>query len=243
VLLEQIAFRLLALDRYPDALRLLKPLAESDSELQRRRLQEQYAHALIRADDGAAEDDQLLLRAEGILRALRHRYGSTGEVLGLLGSAAKRRVERAIAAGQTPPPAYLEAAISAYRSGLESDPGDPYPGINAVALLRLRGQHWGGMEDDLDEARAMLPVVLFAASRPDATDDEWTNLTLGECHLHAYLLDGDRGRLRLAQREYRRGAGRMEPQQRRSADRQLRLMRAAGDPPDVIDPLVDLFAA
>jgi hypothetical protein len=35
----------------------------------------------------------------------------------------------------------------------------------------------------------------------------------------------------------------MEPQQRRSADRQLRLMRAAGDPPDVIDPLVDLFAA
>jgi hypothetical protein len=46
MLLEQIGFRLLALDRYRDALRLLEPLVQSDKNLERSRLQEQYSHAL-----------------------------------------------------------------------------------------------------------------------------------------------------------------------------------------------------
>ena len=126
---------------------------------------------------------------------------------------------------------------------MAADPGNPYPGINAVALLRLRGQHWGGNEQDLADARELLPIVRFAAGRAQpGGGDVWAALTEAECALHEHLLGGPPERLAEATAIYTKAAAAVEPQQVRSARRQLELMRAAGDPPGVIDPLLALFA-
>jgi hypothetical protein len=238
-LLEQIGLQLITLDRYAEAREILAPLARADTKLVRRRLQEQYAHVLIRAGQ---TDDARLAEAEKRLEALAERQGKTAERLGLLGSAAKARVENAVGRGGQAPPEVLEHAIQAYREGMEADPGNPYPGINAVALLRLRGQRWGGGEPDLSAARELLPIVRFAAGRArPGGGDVWARLTVAECALHDHLLDGDEDKLAEATAAYTRAAARVEPQQLRSARRQLELMRAAGDPPRVIDPLLALF--
>jgi hypothetical protein len=238
-LLEQIGLQLIALDRYAEAREILAPLARADTKLVRRRLQEQYAHVLIRA--GQADDAQLA-EAEKRLEALEERHGKTAERLGLRGSAAKARVENAVGRGEPAPPGALEHSIQAYREGMEADPGNPYPGINAVALLRLRGQHWGGGEPDLLAARELLPIVRFAAGRAQpGGGDVWARLTVAECALHEHLLDGGEDTLADATATYTRAAARVEPQQLRSARRQLELMRAAGDPAKVIDPLLALF--
>jgi hypothetical protein len=240
-LLEQIGLRLVGLDEYDKARVLLEPLAEADTEFARRRLQEQYAHVLIRAGDGT--DVKRLKTAVSRLEALRKRHGDGSETLGLLGSAAKARIEAAVAAGKTPPATELARAIRAYRDGMDADPGDPYPGINAVALLRLRGQRWGGGEKDLAQARELLPVVRFAANRGAIADDVWARLTMAECALHAHLLDADEESLVEAQRLYADAAADAGPQQRTSARRQLRLLRDAGDKSKVIEPLLALFAS
>jgi hypothetical protein len=236
---EQIGLRLISLDRYEEARKLLEPLARADDKLLRRRLQEQYAHVLIRSSDGG---DQRLVEATERLQALRERHGDAGETLGLLGSAAKAQVEAAVSAERKPPPVALDQAIRAYRDGMRADPGNYYPGINAVALLRLRGQHWGGPASDLESARALLPVVRFATGRTQpGGSDVWARLTVGECALHEYLLDGAEWKLDEARSAYTEAAGAMDPQQRRSALRQLELMFAAGDPPEVMQPLLALF--
>jgi hypothetical protein len=240
-LLEQTGLQLIALDRHEDARAVLEPLARADAKLERRTMQEQYAHVLIRAGDGG--DDARLAEAEHRLEALRRRHGDNGETLGLLGSAAKARVELAVRSGDVPPAGALERAIRAYRRGMEVDPGDPYPGINAVALLRLRAQHWGGGERDLATVRELLPVVRFAASRAQMDADGWAGLTIAECALHACLAGGDSDGAAEATVLYERCAGMIEPRQRRAAVRQLRLMRDAGDPAGVIDPLLALLGA
>ncbi len=238
-LLEQAGLQLIALDRHDDARAVLEPLARADGGFERRELQERYAHVLIRSGDG---DEARLTEAEGRLDALRRRHGDDGETLGLIGSAAKSRVEMAVLAGQIPSGAVLERAIRAYRRGLEVDPGDPYPGINAVALLRLRAQHWDGGARDARAARELLPVVRFAASRPQADGDGWARLTLAECALHACLLDADSAGPEEATVLYRLCADGVEPRQRYAASRQLRLLRAAGDPVGIIDPLLEVLA-
>jgi hypothetical protein len=237
-LLEQAGLQLIALDRHDDALAVLEPVARADAGYERRELQERYAHVLIRSAGG---DDARLAEAERRLEALRRRHGDDGETLGLLGSAAKARLETALAAGDVPSEAVLERAIRAYRRGMEVDPGDPYPGINAVALLRLRAQHWGGGARDARAARELLPVVRFAATRPQADGDGWARLTLAECALHGCLLGAEGCGPEEAAVLYRQCADGVEAQQRRAAARQLRLMRAAGDPAEVIDPLLELL--
>jgi MAP3K TRAFs-binding domain len=238
---EQIGLSLVGLDAYPQARAILAPLAQADRAFERRRLQEQYAHTLIRSAD-LDDDERHLELAERILRAVLQRHGPGGETLGLLGSAFKRRVERAVSDNQLPDPGHVERAIQAYVRGMEADPGDHYPGINAVALLRLRAQHFGGTEDDATRARELIPVVRFAVQRnSDHLDDLWAVLTLAECALHSHLLDHGAIDAGEANRLYALGAAAVAPQQRGSASRQLGLMRDAGDPPEVIDPLLRLF--
>jgi hypothetical protein len=240
-LCEQIGLSLVGLNAYPEARATLAPLAEADRAFERRRLQEQYAHTLIRSADLDGEEQHLQV-AERVLRAVAGRHGPAGEGSGLLGSAYKRRVERALAEGKAPDPGHVERAIAAYMEGLRTDPGDYYPGINAVALLRLRAQRFGGTEDDAGHARRLIPVVRFAVERtPDHRDDVWAVLTLAESALHRHLLDHDALDAAEANRLYALGAASVAPQQRASAARQLFLMRDAGDPADVLDPLLRLF--
>jgi hypothetical protein len=239
-LLEQAGLALIGLGEYTAARGILAPLAEADTKFERRTLQEQYAHAVIRSD---GVSDELLREAEARLRAVVERHGPRGEPLGLLGSVSKKRVEDAVFASRAPASADLRAAIDAYRRGFVAEPTDAYPGINALALLRLRGQRWGGTDADLEAAAELLPVVRFATGRrPEAIEEDiWTLLTVAQCDVEAHLLSGDPAMLESARERFEDAAARVRPQQRGSATRQLRLMLAAGDPPEVIEPLLAPF--
>jgi hypothetical protein len=208
--------------------------------MERVRLQQQYAHALIRSSNPDGRVARLAL-AERRLHALIARRPPSGETYGLLGSAAKARVEHALASGEHPG-GELGVAVDAYLQGFRLDPGDYYPGIVALALLRLRGQLLEPNEGDVRDARELLPVVRFAATRlgePDDTD-VWRLATTGELALHEYLLEGGEALVR-ATALYRTVAVRAAPDQRLSVSRQLWMLRNAGDPADVLDPLLAMF--
>lgn len=242
-LLEQIGLALIDLDRHRDAASVLRPLAEADGDFSSLVLQEQFAHALIR-DRSMEGREERLAEAELRLQRLIERQEVGGETHGLLGSAAKARVEIIVAGGGGDPLPHLELALSAYEAGLRADPGDYYPGINAVALLRLRGQLLRPNEEDLDRARALLPVVRFGVLRAGEQaidEDPWALLTLGECALHEFLLEGDEKIEAEMEAWYERAAGRIAPNQRRSARGQLELFLHSGDPAEVIEPRLALF--
>lgn len=241
-LLEQIGLALISTGCHAAAASVLCPLAERDTGMEHVRLQQQYAHALIRSDQEDGRMERLEC-AEQRLRALLIRSGQSGETFGLLGSAAKARVEDALATGRSPD-VQLDVAIDAYLAGFRLDPGNYYPGIVALALLRLRGQRVTPNEKDIAHARELLPVVRFAATRlGDPTDhDPWPLATIAELHLHAYLLHDDCPEsLVEARRLYGRLAAVGGPNHRASAARQLRLLRDAGDPEDVLNVLITLF--
>jgi hypothetical protein len=234
-LLEQIGVSLIALDRYAEAVEVLGPLATADATFQRPELQQRYAHALIRSPNDAGQDERLA-EAERRLEAMRAHGQATSETLGLLGSAAKHRIHAQVQDGQMPASVEVDRAIDAYRRGFESDPGDYYPGINLVALLRLDAQHWRPRDGVLVEARNLLPVVRFAVTRSSSyMSDTWAVLTLAECALHDHLLDAAEARLARAADLYAQAGARLTPQQRRSARTQLDLFKAAGDDVEIID--------
>jgi hypothetical protein len=241
-LLEQVGLALIDLNRHGDGASVLRPLAEADGDFSSLVLQEQFAHALIR-DRSTEGREERLAEAELRLQRLIERQEVGGETHGLLGSAAKARVEIAVADGGDPL-AHLELALRAYEAGLRADPGDYYPGINAVALLRLRGQLLRPNEEDLDRARELLPVVRFGVLRAGEQaidEDPWALLTLGECALHEFLLGGDEKIEAEMMAGYERAAGRIAPNQHRSARGQLELFLHAGDPAEVIEPRLALF--
>lgn len=240
-LVEQAGYALNALDEHERARKALAPLARADTQHQRRRLQEQYAHALIRSA-GAGSATARLKEAQKRVTAVIDVHGPSGETYGLLGSIHKQRVKDALDGARTPAATDLAAAIDAYDEGFRGDPTDFYPGINAIALLRLRGQHLGGPKQDLRRAAELLPVVRFAVERQGTHDgDVWAQLTLAECALHEHLLKGAKRSLKDAGRLYGAAGARADAQQRRSALRQLDLMLAAGDPPAAIEPLRAAF--
>jgi hypothetical protein len=241
-LLEQIGLAFVGAGSHAAAAAVLGPLAERDTTMEHVRLQQQYAHALIRSDEADGRAERLEL-AETRLRALIARGSRTGETLGLLGSAAKARVEMALAAGESPG-AHLNVALNAYLDGFRRDPGDYYPGLVALALLRLRGQHLQPSVEDVEQARALLPVVRFAVTRlgEPSDNDVWRVATVAELHLHEYLLTNDEEDLLVrATAQYARLAAVGGPSHRASAARQLQLFRDAGDPPDVLDAILEQF--
>jgi hypothetical protein len=238
---EQVGLALIEASCHREATEILRPIAEADLDFSSRQLQERFAHALIRNPDAEGRDERLA-EAEARLQRLLDRHPSGGETWGLLGSAGKARAELALAGGGDPLP-HLELALSAYERGMRADPGDHYPGVNALALRRLRGQHLAPNEDDLRKAAELAPVVRFAVLRrgEEALDEDvWAVLSLAECALHRLLL-GDREARAEMQHSYERAARRLAPNQRRSVTGQLELFLAAGDPPGQVEPLLALF--
>lgn len=240
---EQVGIALNSLGRHGDAAPILRSLAEADADFSRVRLQEQFAHALIR-DANKEQREERLAEAESRLEALIERQRVSGETYGLLGSAAKARVELAISEGRDALP-QLQRALDAYVTGLRDDPGDYYPGINAVALLRLRGQHLRQNYEDLERARALLPVVRFAVTRVgegNYSSDPWALLTLAECELHEAFMESVEDPVSVVAPAFERAAAQAGIAEKRSAIRQLEMIRAAGDPATVINTLLSLFA-
>jgi hypothetical protein len=114
-------------------------------------VQEQYALALNRENDGA--------KAERVLLELIERRGPSSETYGILGRVYKDRWLKAVTAGKAIlAQGLLDNAIDAYVRGFEADPRDFYPGVNAVTLMNLR--------QPLDPRSAeLLPVVKYALDR------------------------------------------------------------------------------
>jgi hypothetical protein len=239
-LLEQIGIGFVATGDHRAAAEMLAPLAEKDVAMERIGLQQQYAHALIRSS-APEEGAERLEQAAARLRALIRRYPGNGESYGLLGSAAKARVERAVAAHE-PPGRELAIAIDAYRAGFRADPTDYYPGVVAVALLRLRGQYLEPNDDDVRAARDLIPVVRFATERLETDTDVWLVATRAELVLHEYFLNvRDDELLDRAKGLYATAKLTARPDQRGSILRQLRLLEDAGDPRDAIEPIRALY--
>ncbi|MES9541515.1 TRAFs-binding domain-containing protein [Actinomadura sp. NPDC000600] len=235
---RQVGLAYLTLGNYEKAAASLEPLASADTDLTDIILQQRFALTLIhRVAADEAERLQNLLRAVKLLTTLDERYPQSAETLSLLGSAAKQTLQ---AGGSME--SHMEKAISAYRKGLMADPANYYPGINLIALLRLRGQHFGSAED-LEEVKEIVPVVRFAVKNSsEAPDSGWLRATLGELALHRHLLaeEPEQDLLTEAIGYYAAAARGANGEQRKSMRRQLEFFRRAGDPPEVIDRLLAL---
>lgn len=224
----EAGFALIALGRPHDAVEVLSQAAEADTGFENEVIQQQYAHALTRT----REPDNVRNAELRLARLNSLQPGST-ETAGLLGSAAKTAWEQSLDAGGDGL-GHLDRAVDAYRDGLRTDPGDYYTGINTVAMLLVRAwARTAGAEEDLAEARSLIPVVAFALSRPQVADDAWSIATHGELALYDHLLHGSSS-VEDASRYYASAVAAAGP---RAGDttamrRQLELLLRAGAPED-----------
>jgi hypothetical protein len=102
--------------------------------------------------------------------------GPRSETLGILGRVYRDRWVRALAKGEVIlATGFLDRAIDTYLRGFEADLRDSYPGINALLLLRIKG-------DDISMGvlSQYLPVVKFAVTQrmKTAKPDYWDYSTL-----------------------------------------------------------------
>lgn len=96
-------------------------------------VRQQHAFALNRDGRGA--------EAEKLLRSLLQSDGPSPETNGILGRVYKDRWELALASGETEQTTeFLNLAITTYIAGHNSDPGNPYPGVNAITLAQFLEQ-------------------------------------------------------------------------------------------------------
>jgi hypothetical protein len=218
------------------AAELLQPTVEADLDFSLVLLQQQYSLAL--AKTRTADN---VRKAELRLAALDARQPGSAETLGLLGSVAKVGFQIALDADE-PANAHLDRAISAYVQGAQADPGDYFPAINAILLLRVRAAQTGGphSEQDLAMARELVHIVRFALARPQVQEGVWAEATRGELAVHDHLLGGP-STLQEAHARYSQAAARATHFQLQSMRAQLELCLRLGDPDTVIAPLLALL--
>jgi hypothetical protein len=188
--------------------------------------------------------------AESVLGELLAGGQPSAETYGIAAGLAKRRFGRFLNTGQRPLAlAQLSRMIGLYRKGFEAEPWDYYVGINVVAGLRLRGQRFAGPDAarDLAEARETVPVVRMMLRRlPPRGRGFWAEITEAELMLHAYELDNPNGEAPpavVAQAYAEALADAHPPDYEKSARDQLEIFRMAGDPPHVIDEILEMFRA
>jgi hypothetical protein len=140
-------------------------------------VREQLAFALNRRarGQGPSADRE---RAIALLTSIEDEHGPNPETCGLLGRIYKDLwEERAPTDGPAAERELLDEAIGAYVRGVDADPRDPYPGINAVTLLEVRGDRAALRQRD-----RLLPLVRYAVEqRVRGTQlDYWDRATLLE---------------------------------------------------------------
>jgi hypothetical protein len=120
-----------------------------------------------------------------ILADVEADQGPSSETSGLIGRIHKDYWEHYSEAGDDArATAHLDRSIDAYRQGVMADQRDPYPGVNLVTLLEVRGD-----AASLKEKAEMQPVVQFAVERNLETHkpDYWDHAT----RLELAVLDND----------------------------------------------------
>lgn len=151
----QVAERLVGLNRYEEALAVLKRAG--------RGLRAEQLRAL--ASDKTGETDEAIV----ILERLYQEGHRDPETLGILAGIYRRSWKT----GKNP--AHLERAHSLYREGWETT-GDTYNGINTAHLLLIAGKR--------DEAQKVARQVLGELEKmQEARFDHWQLATVGEAHL------------------------------------------------------------
>ncbi len=137
--------------------------------------QQQLAFALNRRNNPGDQN-----RAVNILNNVLENYGESAETLGLLGRVYKDQYQQAKQNDDLAASAYLDLAIQTYIRGFEVEPGDYYPGVNAITLLLQKGD-----QQAEKELNRLAPLVTYAAIRQGGEDakDYWTVATLLELSL------------------------------------------------------------
>jgi tetratricopeptide repeat protein len=213
---------------------------------------QQHALALRRLGEQqeGGDPDVEWIAAERVLGELLAADDVSAETYGIAAGLAKRRFGRFLKTGQRElARAQLSRMIGLYRKGFEAEPWDYYVGLNVVAGLRLRGQRFADSdaETDLAEARETVPVVRMMLRRlPARGRGFWAEITEAELVLHRYELDDPAGERpsAAAGRAYADAlAGAHPPDHEKSARDQLAIFRMAGDPPHVIDAILEMFPA
>lgn len=130
-------------------------------------VQEQLGFALNRA--GRKEE------AIAVLEKIVAQNGPSSETYGILGRVYKDLYDKALGdKNELLSESYLDKALETYRKGFEADWRDAYPGINAVTLMALKGDH--------ESVAKLVPVVEYAVLRKleKKQPDYWDYATLFE---------------------------------------------------------------
>lgn len=192
--------------------RMIKLHGKLPPELaQTRTMLEQLAFALNRAGHGDA--------AERLILSILNSRGPSGETYGLLGRIQKDRWDVARRAGKVfVANGLLERAIEAYVHGVEANPRDIYPGINALTLMEF------GDQSQQYRAR-LLPIVRLAAEQRLilCKPDYWDHATLLEIAVISKDQTASRGHLENALTTFR------EPWELETTARNLNLLWEASE--------------
>jgi hypothetical protein len=199
------------------------------------------------ADENDEDPDRYWSRAQQVLDQLfEHRRGNS-ETYGLAGGIAKRRAMRALRMGEDHQGyAQLRRSIDFYQRGMEHDPSDFYVGINLVSLSRLYVQHVREQGDYRNYLKRCMPVVEYYVERVRGRDGEdfWTEVTKAELMLTHHCLGArDVSREEVVAAYFQALAVPHPDDWETSVLDQLQLFRLAGDPVELLAPLLDRLTA
>ncbi len=173
------------------------------------------------------------------------------DAYGVAGGLAKRRADRALSAGrQSEAEVLLRDAARHYGDGIRAAPSDYYLLLNRATTLRVLGQHF----DDhraLDEARLLLPVATYFATRAAGADpnDFYAAVSAGELCYTGYAIAKAKARggttaARRAERWYADAMGRgANADERRAVLDQLAFYGRLDGPSELLDRLRSLVGA
>lgn len=184
-------------------------------------------------------------QAEVLLDEALAAVGDDAETYGIAAGLAKQRGVGALRMGAAATArTRLTKAADLYRRGLDAEPTNFYTGLNTVTTLRILGQRMGAPPDTLATARQLLPVVGYFTRRAVDADrtDFWAVVTEAELEYTRFLLEDAVDAAGVVDAYTRAAAGMTKPWQATPVVNQLELYRLVGDPPDLLDRLLEVFA-
>lgn len=181
--------------------------------------------------------------AQDILdRLFENRMGSS-ETYGLAGGVAKRRATSALREEDLPGArAHLRRSIDYYEQGMDAEPSDFYVGINLVSLSRLYIQHISYKDEYRRHLDRRTPVVEFYVDRARGrgTDDFWAEVSKAELTLTRFLNEAKSLSSEDVVDAYFEALAVPHPVDWETSVRdQLELFRLAGDPIELVNPVLD----
>jgi hypothetical protein len=229
------------------AVQILRPLRYDPADGRYELWAQQLAMALRRQGEGLArtgEDPEPLWQEAQRLLDAALAIDKDPETYGIAGGLAKQRAVRELRHGLFDRAhAHLQRAADLYREGAEAEPANFYAGLNAVTMLRILAQHLDGQAGPLEQARELLPVVMYFARNAVKRDanDFWAVVSVAELVLTAHLLGGSETEEEVIRAYARAATMGAKPDYLTSVINQLELYRRVGDPAELIDRIQALF--